>query len=261
MKFVLGKKRKIYLGLVLVLILASFISYRVLENKRYVLVPVKQGKMIESIYALGKVVGRYKYEVKVGIMTNVEKIFVKEGDFVKKGMPLIKFKDTGTFSSPLDGTITYAPYGVGETVLPQVPAIRVENLLARYIEVSLEQQAAIRAKIGQIARLVFEGVSGITYQGKVTALFPRDDEFLAHIQVDNLGEEILPGMSVDVAIMVSEIANALLIPVKAVFAGKVLIIRDGKKQKVDVKVSGVDGPMAQVIEGILPTDTILMRRN
>lgn len=219
----------------------------------------KKGTITEAIYGLGKVQADQKFEVKVGVMTNVSKVFVKEGDKIEKNNPLIKFEDTKIFKAPFSGTVTAVYFNEAETVFPQTIALKLENLKDKYVEVSLEQEGALRVRKGQKANIIFESLRADKFEGKVLSIFPKNEEFLAHIEVDGLGEQILTGMTADVSITIGHHEDALLIPLSSLQNGIVLIKRDGKKIKVPVKIGGIDGEWAEVLEGdIQLTDLLLI---
>lgn len=213
---------------------------------KYEYVHPKRGAITEAIYGLGKVRAERRFEVKVGILSAIQQLFVREGDKVKAGNKLILFDSGVLFRAPFDGTVTLSALQKGETALPQIPILRLEDLTDRYIEVSVEQQGALRVKPGQKARVSFESVRGDVLNGRVRALFPREDEFLVHIEVDNFPGNVLPGMTADISIEVGQIPDALLIPLASIRSGAVTVRRDGHKEKVQVEIGHVDGLWAEV---------------
>lgn len=246
------------IGALIMAIITGGIFY---QKSRYELIAPEKGNIVEAIYGLGKVKSESRYEVKVGIMTTVEKLFVKEGDAVNEGGNLIKFKDSAIFKAPFKGRVTRVSHYEKETVLPQIAVLRLEDLKQRHIEVSLEQTGALRVKEGQEAKVIFESLRNQEYKGKVKSLFPRDDEFIAHIDVENLPDNVLPGMTADVAIVVAEKENVQLIPVSAVVNGMVTIKKEGKKRKkVQVQIGTVDGKFAEVLNSPFEQGDMLLVR-
>ncbi|MEK7357693.1 MAG: efflux RND transporter periplasmic adaptor subunit [Bdellovibrionota bacterium] len=214
----------------------------------------KRGEIVEAIYGLGKVKARRQVEIKVGVLSSVQEVFVKEGDVVVKGAPLIRFSDGPRFRSPIGGTVTLVAADPGETVSPQTPIIRVEDLTDRYIEVALEQQGALRVRKGLLAEVVFESLRSEKLTGEVTALFSKNEEFLAHIEVPGLSANILPGMTADVAIVAGRKKDALLVPLNAVANGQVTVRRGRHREKIHVKIGGIDGQWAEIVEGDVRLD-------
>ncbi|MCB9073178.1 MAG: efflux RND transporter periplasmic adaptor subunit [Bdellovibrionaceae bacterium] len=247
-----------------VILAISFFSARYYYfSSRFVEVEPHRGDLVEAVYALGKVITDQHFEVKIGVISTVKNVYVSEGESVKKGDQLIELDSNILFRAPFDGIVTWVASHNGETALPQMTLLRVDNVQNRYIELTLEQEGALRVQVGQPAKVSFESLRGTVLSGKVTALFSRNDEFLAHVKVDDLAESVLPGMTADVSVEVGKITNALLIPVKAVTGGKVLIKHaNGKREKMKLIIGHVDGQWAEVKGNDLREgDTVLLPKN
>jgi multidrug efflux pump subunit AcrA (membrane-fusion protein) len=219
----------------------------------------RHGPIIDAIYGLGKVKTQRFYEVKLGVTFTIERLYVREGDRVVRGQPLIKFEGAAVFRAPFAGTVTLVAFQEAQSVFPQQTALRLDDLTTKYIEVSLEQQGALRVRTGQPVKVVFEGIRGEVLQGQVATVFSRNDEFLAHIKVP-LADNILPGMTADVSIEAGKRDNALLVPAAAITNGRVTVLRDGKRETVKLKIGGIDGQWAEVLEGDLrDSDRVIMK--
>jgi macrolide-specific efflux system membrane fusion protein len=254
-------KKKLFFILFLFLLLVAYGTIFFLKKKNFVVVHPRIGPMTEAIYGLGKVKSRRTFQVVVGVLLTVQKIFVHEGDVVNKGEPLIKF-ESGTVTAPFKGTVTLVKFEEGETVLPQVPILRVENMEDRYLEISVEQQSALKIKKGQKAKISFESLRGEILEGRVRTIFSREDEFLTHIEVSGMDSSILPGMTADVSIEIGKNDHALLIPVSAISNGMVAFRKDGKWVKEKVHVGHVDGLYAEILNSKLtPKSEIRLKRN
>lgn len=254
-------KKKSLLVLIVLIVLAGLLFFVWRSQSASETVSPRRGDIVEAIYALGKVKSRHQYDLTVGVFSTVQKVYVREGDPVEKDSPLVKFVDSGIFKSPFSGVITLLGVEEGESAPPSVVLLRVDDLKDRYVEVSLEQQGALRVQVGQKAEIVFESIRGEKLQGRVSKLYSKNDEFLAHIEVDGLMPNVLPGMTADVAITVGNRKNALLIPVRAISNGQVIVLRDGKRTKLPVKIGAIDGQMAEIIEGsLLESDQLVIGR-
>lgn len=89
-------------------------------------------------------------------------------------------------------------------------------------------------KPGQKASLIFEEMRSNRISGVVKTIYPDEGQFFVKILVTDLPPSILPGITADVAIEVGSKENALLVPTKAILAGQVVRVRQGKRQKVAV---------------------------
>jgi macrolide-specific efflux system membrane fusion protein len=224
------------------------------KNNNVEYVSPKIGDITESIYGLGKVKTDQIYEVKIAVIKTLEKLHVHEGDFVEKGQPMVEMEDNLIFKAPFSGTVTYIAFHEKQSIFPQQTVLRLEDLSKKYIEVSLEQQGALRVNKGQAVRILFESIRGEQLSGIVSSIFSRQEEFLAHIAVDGLGDNVLPGMTADIAIEVGTRSNAMLVPLSAVSNGRIKVLRNDRKKTLSITVGGVDGVWAEVTKGDLKKD-------
>lgn len=214
--------------------------------------PLSRGAIIESVYGIGTVRAAHSFELKTGVGATIERLYIQEGDTVKRGQRLVQLSGVGTFTAPFDGTITFLPYKVGETVFAQAAILQLVDMRDRYLVVSIEQRGALRVRAGQEARLSVEGMREQSYRGTVEAVYSRGNEFLVRIDVSQLPPQVMPQMTADVAIGIATRKDVIVIPVNALHEGKVYVKRDGGKPRaVDVKLGIVDGEMAEVIAGDL----------
>ncbi len=205
------------------------------------------GPLVEAVYALGTVKSPHVFSLKAGVSAGIAKLHVSEGDPVRAGDPLVT-TDSNLFRAPFDGTVSRINVEKGETVMPGSPVMTVTDLRDLYVIVSLDQESALRIKEGQKAELVFESLRGTKLKGNVSRRYSSDGQFLVKIEVEDLPPEILPDMTADVAIEVARRENILQIPVKAIRAGKVRILREGKKITVQAKLGAVSGEWAEVLD-------------
>jgi macrolide-specific efflux system membrane fusion protein len=220
------------------------------------------GTVVEAVYGLGTVVSPLTYQVRTLVGQMVSEVYVTEGDTVKKGERLIRLDGSGDVSAPFEATVTSVTLKKGELLFASNPGITLVNLKSLYLEVSLEQQAAMRVRRGQSAVITFESIRGERFLGKVQSVYPRDTQFIVRISLDAFPEGILPGMTSDVAIEVGRKENVLSIPFRAISGGKVSLRREGKSRKEEIKIGVVDGEWAEVTSGnILPSDEIFVRKN
>lgn len=244
----------IYLISFTALVIVGLAVWRLQKSRAFEYVRPVQGDIVEAVYGLGKVKSDHRFEVRLGVISTVKKLYVREGMLVRAGDRLIEFESNALFRAPFQGTITLIGNYDGETALPHVPVLRLEDLQRRFIELSLEQEGALRIKPGQSAKVSLESMRGIILTGKVVAVFSRDDEFLTHIEVEGFDASVLPGMTADVTVEIGKVVGATLIPLKAIQNGMIIVRKNGKRQKVKVEVDHVDGLMAEIKGNSLAVD-------
>lgn len=241
------------------LILAVFLRGRTPAGSNWV--QPKKGELIEAIYGISTVTARNKFSFKVGQTNNLKKLLVREGQDVKKGDELLELADGLKVRAPFDGTITSLPYNTGENIFPDTPVITMEDMKNRYLLTTLEQQAAIRVKKGFPVSLNFESFREKNFEGRVESVYSQKGQFLVHIEVNNLPTEILPGMTADASIEIARKQDALMVPLLAISNGKINILRNGKQQKIEVKIGSMDNEWAEVLESDLQlSDKVLVKK-
>ena len=223
--------------------------------------PIERGTIVQSVYGIGTVTVNRSFQVKPGVVDRIADLFVREGDNVKKGDKLIRF-DQVTWKAPFDGTVTFLPFKVGETVFPQSVVLTLVDLSDRYLVVSLEQQGALRVRPGQKVKMSFDSIREENYDGTDHSVYSNENNFLARIDVAALPARILPGMTADVAILTQVKDNVLVVPVAALEQGTIWVKRGYRMPlAIKVKTGIIDKDMAEISSGDLnPGDRILIRR-
>lgn len=208
----------------------------------------ERGSIVEAVYGLGTVESNNVFEAKVGVMSSVSEFFVKEGQDVI-GRDKLYRDDSGTiFRAPFAGRVTQIPVFIQENLFPQTVILTIMDLNSLYLAVSMEQQGAMKIKKGIKAEVSFEFFRNKKLQGIVETIYPKKDQFIAKVQIAEWPPGVLPGMTADVAFEIDRKKDALLIPVKAIVNGNIILKRNGKKEKLPVKIGLMDLEKAEVLE-------------
>jgi macrolide-specific efflux system membrane fusion protein len=217
--------------------------------------------VVDSVYGLGSIKSKRIFNARVVLPTVMEKIFVDEGQGVKKDTPLFKLSEDVLVRAPFDGTVTHIAVHDKEMVYAQNTIMTLQDLKDLHVEVNLEQQGAVKIRRGQKAILSFDNLSNKILEGVVSAILPQDDKFKIDVDVEGLPEELLPGMSVDVTFNVASKESAILLPLKAVINGHISLMRNNKRVRLKVKTGLQDGNMVEILEPALTiTDHIIMEQ-
>lgn len=255
----LQKKRILIPLSVAVTLVLTLVIQRAYFSSKFEKVTPRVGPIVEAVYALGTVKSDQLYAQKFGFTGTIERLYVREGDEVKKGAPLLLSDSGVTFRAPFEGTITRLYFHEKEIVSPGAVILTLVNQGELYIEVSLDQESALLIRRGQEAELSFETIRGQKAKGRVSAVYPSEGQFLVRIDTDALPGEILSEMTADVAIEISRREKALLIPLAAIERGVVRLERKGKEQRINVKVGAIDGTWAEALdESVLPDDLVFV---
>jgi membrane fusion protein, macrolide-specific efflux system len=220
--------------------------------------PVK-GDIVEAVYGLGIIKSENTYHAKAAIVSSIAEFFVTEGQDVKKNDRLFITDQGSTYKAPFDGKVTDIPVTIGENLFPQSLILSLIDLQNLYLEVSLEQQAAMRLSKGIKGEVTFEFFRNKKLMGEISSIYPKNDQFVAKVLLSEWPPGVLPGMSADVAFEVARKQNVLLIPTKAIANGHILIKRNDKKQKVKIQVGLTDEEKSEILNPELsPSDEIIL---
>lgn len=255
--------RKMISSIIAILLIAVFLA------TRYVLhvsvgktsPPLERGNIIDAVYGIGTVTAKRRLSFNPLVGNTLKEMYVREGDKVAKGTPLVKTEDGNKILAPFDGVANYLPYRQGENIYATTPMLVFTDMKDLYVIVSLEQQGALKVKVGQTAKLSFDSLREETYEGKVSAVYSYGSNFLARVDEIQLPDTILPDMTCDVAIVVGTHENVLLLPIVAFENGKVWVKRGRNLPRaIPVKLGINDGVHAEVLEGDLkPGDHVMIR--
>jgi multidrug efflux pump subunit AcrA (membrane-fusion protein) len=206
-----------------------------------------RGDVVESVYGLGVIKSENNYHAKAAILSSVKEFYVTEGEDVSKGQKLFLTDQGSVYQAPFAGKITSIPVPVSENLFPQTIILSLVDLDHLYLEVSLEQQGAMKLSKGMKSEISFEFFRNKKLMGEISTIYPKNDQFIAKVIIDKWPKGILPGMSADVAFEVAKKHNVLLIPVKAIANNHILIKSGSKKKKVMVHIGLVDQEKAEVL--------------
>jgi HlyD family secretion protein len=136
------------------------------------------------------------------------------------------------------------------------------------VDVSVSEVDISRIKPGQEATITLDAVSGVTYPGKVTEVAKVAEvvqgvaNFKVTAQLTQPDENVLPGMTAAVNIIVDNLENVLLLPNRAVRLedGKriVYVLRNGKPEKVNVTIGVSSDTYSEIIDSGLKLGDLII---
>jgi len=157
--------------------------------------------------------------------------------------------------APFSGTITKMPYEIGEVVNTS-NSIILSDLNALEFQADLDQEDYKFVQKDQETEIVLDSYPDETFKGSVVSVpFYVDEDsstrtFKIKIQMSLVGERIVKGMTGDVNIIVSKVANAKSLPFDAVFT------EDSSGKKYVWTVDSSNKIQKQFIEVGLEGDTL-----
>jgi HlyD family secretion protein len=169
--------------------------------------------------------------------------------------------DTQSLTAPFSGTITEVDIKPGDQVSPASAAFRLDNLERKFVDVLVSEVDINSIQVGQPVDLSFDAILDRQYKGVVSQVAPVGDSIQGVVQFDvtveltNADENVKPGMTAAVNIIVNQINDALLVPNRAVrlVNGQrvVYILTNDQLKKVNVTLGASSDTVSQVVDGEL----------
>ncbi len=164
-------------------------------------------------------------------------------------------------TAPFDATVTAVEVKPGDQVNPGAAAFRLDDLSHLLVDVQISEVDINRVRAGQDVILTFDAVLGKEYQGKVVEVPPVGQSvqgvvnFNVTVELTNPDEDVRPGMTAAVNIVVSKLQDVLLVPNRAVRFRNgqrvVYVLQDGQPRPVPVVLGASSEVSSEVLEGDL----------
>lgn len=164
-------------------------------------------------------------------------------------------------TAPFSGTVTEVQIKPGDQVTPGKVAIRIDDLSSLLVDVRISEIDVNRVQVGQDATLNFDAILNKTYRGKVKEVSPVGTvtqgvvDFIVTIELSDADQDVKPGMTAAVNIVVNQLADVLLVPNRAVrlSEGKriVYVLRNGQPEAVSITLGASSETHSEVIGGEL----------
>ena len=185
-------------------------------------------------------------------------------DLIQASIDLSKLK------SPFAGTVTQVMSKEGDQVSPGTVSFRIDDLSHRLVDVQIPEVDISRIKVGLPARITFDSISNQDYNGVVNEVARVGTSsagvvsFNVTIELSDADENVLPGMTAAVNIVISEIQNVLIIPNRAVR------IKDGERvvyvlkpgdilpTATPITIGAISDLQSEVVAGVNEGDVIVL---
>lgn len=172
-------------------------------------------------------------------------------------------------TAPFDGTVTRVFSKSGDQVSPGVQAFRLDDLSHLLVDVQVSEVDINRIQPNQAVKLLFDAVLNKEYNGVVSSVSPVGNisqtgvDFTVTVELTDADENVKPGMTAGVNIVVSQLEDVLLVPNRAVrvVEGKrvVYVLRNNLPTPVEIRLGASSETNSQVLEGELqPGDLIVL---
>ena len=170
--------------------------------------------------------------------------------------------------APFDGTVYRTVRRNGQAVQVGDPILWMADLERLRVRANIDQVDLGRVKAGQRVRITSNAFPDRSWSGLVSEVIPHVvvresrsiSEGLARVEPPTDG--LVPGMNVDVEIVVAESARALQVPAEAVFREDgtpfVFRIQRGRARRSPVTLGLETVTAVEVVEGLEPEDRVVV---
>lgn len=167
--------------------------------------------------------------------------------------------DLANITTPFNGTITQSSAVVGDQVTPGTIAFRIDDLSSLLVDVQVSEVDINNVAVGQNATLSFDAILGKTYNGTVVEVGQAGDtiqgvvSFTVTVELTDADEQVKPGMTAAVNVIVEEVTDTVLIPnrsVRLVDGERVIyLLQDGLPVPVTITLGASSDTMSVLLSG------------
>ncbi len=162
-------------------------------------------------------------------------------------------------TAPFSGTVTEVSNLVGDQVNAGSPAFRIDDLSQLLVDVEVPEVDINRVKVGQTVQLTFDAITAAQYEGKVSQVARVGNEtggivnFKITIEILNPDDQVLPGMTAAVNIIITQLTDVLTVPNRAVRLldnqQVVYVLRNNTPTAVEIVIGASSDSVSEIISG------------
>lgn len=166
--------------------------------------------------------------------------------------------DQQNLVSPIDGVVLDRPLAQGTRVavndtVMTVADVQPDNLVMR---AAVDEEDINFVKIDQLVRMTLYAFPGQAFEGKVERIYDQADQtrrtFEVDVRLSQPMEQLLPGMTGELAFILAERQRAVIIPAQAIQGDSVWIVRSGRLERISPRIGIRSIERAEVLEGLPP---------
>lgn len=176
--------------------------------------------------------------------------------------------DLARLTVPFDGTLTVVNILPGDQVNVGSVAFRIDDLSRMLVDVMVPEVDINSIKVDQQVDLTFDAISNRAYTGKVIQVARVGTtsagvvNFEVTIEILDADEQVLPGMTAAVNIVISNLQDTLLIPNRAVrlVNGKhvIYLMKNGVQTAVEIEIGASSDTMSELTSGDVKVGDVII---
>jgi len=179
-----------------------------------------------------------------------------------------------TIRAPFSGILGIRQINVGQYLSAGDAVVNLQSLNPIYVQFGVPQQEAGQIRAGRAVRIAADGMPGVEFMGRVSAIDSVVDQATRNVQVQatlaNPDGKLRPGMFVQTEVILGAARAVVSLPASAIsyapFGDSVFVVTDlkdanGKSYKgvrqQFVKLGASRGDQVAVVSGINPGDEVV----
>ena len=185
---------------------------------------------------------------------------------------IIKAPATGLVTYGGSGRKRHGPIEEGSTVHERQTIISLPDMSKMTASIAVHESSVDKVRPGQRATIVMDAFPDKTFYGEVTKVAPLPDQqqnwlspdmkvYKTEVEIDGTYDFLKPGMSTNVEIVVEQLENVLIVPVKVVAnrgGKKVCYVVASKPKERQVKTGSFNDTFVQIIDGLESGEKVLL---
>ncbi len=294
----MNKTKCLIIAMVLIVVVAITVYYSTKRSNddEYKKVFVTQGTVQVTVLSTGIVQPENRLEIKPQVSGRVEKVVVKEGQYVKKGDTLALISSTeraalmdaaraqgveeekkweeyykpATIIAPINGTIILRSIEPGQTFTTADAVLVMSDRLT--IKAQVDETDIAKIHLKQQATILLDAypnepipahVDHIAYDAKTVN---NVTTYIVDVLPDKITKFMLSGMTANVTFSINKKENILILPSEAIKNDGnsfYVLIEDKSSGKViekKIETGVTDGKNIEVISGLVNEETVLVAK-
>ncbi|HWA08436.1 MAG TPA: efflux RND transporter periplasmic adaptor subunit [Opitutaceae bacterium] len=175
-------------------------------------------------------------------------------------------KEKMSIRAPFDGVVT-AVYAYKGALIGANERIATFITTSRTVEAKISEENFSGIRLGQHADVTFLGGAGgreaaWIYSAKVSKILPSADpdtqRYIVYLDVDIPVEDLIPGKTGEVTIVVGQHQAKAIVPRRALIGNHVYVVKDGRVEIRPVKIGFTWLKGAEILDGVQEGDAVIV---
>lgn len=264
------KKTKKYYPTIILMVIDGFLSFTIgkriglntdtsITNTKIEEVTVDKHTISKTLTGSGQIESSTTEKLSLSTSYYFSSLCVEEDDIVKKGENLLRYTNGKYLIAPYDLVVTSISVPSMNTIATSSNYIEVKSMNDLVVSLNVSESEISNIKLDDEVDVTLTANSTKKYTGKISKISSvanyssSGSTFPIKISLEN-DDNIKIGMSVSCTINIEELNDVLVVPISAVQINGsrryVVVIKDGKKEEVDVTTGLSDDEYVEIKSGL-----------